>query len=253
MPITPVPDYDGARYPTLDDAAAERRAFLRQVGLAAIAAAFGGAATGCTAEGGNEGETGSTPTPPPRTAAAGPTPPVMLAGTPAPPRWPGPRGALVGGRSIEVTYADGSRGHVALAAVFLSDNTALENALIDAEPAIADAARARLKSEPPAFDGDPARVAKIEAALLDAIRKIVAVPGLQSVSIAKVAIGVTRAEAPAPAPAEARAAAMAPASALPAAPVPMPTMAPPVPRHLPRAGAKCPIHGDGCKESAHGG
>src|SRR6185295_4605310 len=136
MPITPVPDYDGARYPTLDDAAAERRTFLRQVGLATIAAAFGGAAIGCTAES-SSGEAGS-PTPPPRTPDAGPTPPMMTAGVPAPPHWPGPRGALIGGRSIEVTYADGSRGHVAVAAVFLADNTALENALIDAELAIAD-------------------------------------------------------------------------------------------------------------------
>ena len=51
MPIVPVQDYDGARYPTLDEAAAERRAFLRQVGLSAIAAALGPAAIGCRAEG----------------------------------------------------------------------------------------------------------------------------------------------------------------------------------------------------------
>jgi hypothetical protein len=228
MPITPVPDYDGARYPTLDDVAAERRAFLRQVGLAAIAASFGPAALA------------GTPTPPP----------PMPAGTPVPARWPGPRGALIGGRSIEVTYRDGSKGRVAVAAVFSADNAALEGALIDAQSKIATAVRARLAEEPPNFTDDSARVARVEAALLGAIRKIVAVPGLQSVSIARVAGAVSRVEdKSAPAPAPARAVQMPPAAPM----APPASAAPPEPRRLPRAGAKCPIHGSGCTASAHGG
>ena len=131
MPITPVPEYDGARYPTLDEVAAERRAFLRRVGLSAIAAALGPSALACKAEG-----SGGDPVPLTQARQTSPTPaptPPLPAGVPVPPKWPGPRGALVGGRSIEVTYADGSHGRVALAAVFSSDNAALEGALIDAE------------------------------------------------------------------------------------------------------------------------
>jgi len=245
MPIVPVRDYDGARYPTLDDVLAERRAFLRQVGLSAIAAAFGPAALACKAEGSID----TKPIPTTQSRQASPTPPPMPAGLPVPPRWPGPRGALVGGRSIEVTYADGSKGWVAVAAVFSSENAALEGALIDAESKIAAAVRERLKEQPPAFFGDRRRVENVEATLLDSIKRIVSVSGLQSVAIARVYGSA--------APAEERAAPAAPAAravvvAPPAAPVPMPTSAPPAPRHLPRAGAKCPIHGSGCTASEHG-
>ena len=248
MPIIPVPEYDGARYPTLDEAAAERRAFLRRVGLSAIAAAFGPAVLACKAE----GETSAGAGPVTQAGHRSPSPaPPMPAGAPVPVHWPGPRGALVGGRSIAVTYRDGSKGRVAVAAVFAADNTALEGALIDAESKIADAVRARLKQEPAAFTDDAARVAKVEAALLDAIKRIVAVPGLQSVSIARVrdtVAGVEDKAALAPAPAPARSVEM-PA---PAPMAPPPAAAPPPPRHLPRAGAKCPIHGSGCTESEHG-
>ena len=172
----------------------------------------------------------------------------MPAGVPAPPRWPGTRGALVGGRSIEVTYADGSQGRVAVAAVFDADNAALEAALIDAQPKIAEAVGSRMKKEPPSFIDDPARLARIEAGLLEAIQKIAGVRGLKSISIAKVYTDEARAEAAlpaAPAPPPARApAAMAPAPAA--------TAAPPEPRRLPRAGARCPIHGSGCTASQDG-
>jgi hypothetical protein len=241
MPIVPVRDYDGARYPTLDEAAAERREFLRRVGLSAIAAALGPAAIGCHAEGSG----GPPPVTVPQRRQASPTPPVMPAGTPAPPRWPGTRGALVGGRSIEVTFADGSPGRVAVAAVFAADHTALEAALIDAQPKIAEAVRARMKQEPPSFIDDPERRARIEAAMLAAIQKLVATRGLQSVSIASVYTDAARTElaapaAPAPPPARAPAA-MAPMASA--------TTAPPEPRRLPRAGARCPIHGSGCTAS----
>ena len=237
MPITPVPSYDGARYPTLEDVAAERRQFLRQIGLAVIAAATGGASLACTPEGGGGGAEGQL-IPVTQRRATPPTPPIMPAGTPAPPRWPGSRGALVGGRTIEVTYADGSQGWVAVAAVFASDNTALEEALIDAEARIAEAVRSEMKREPPAVFDDPRSVQRMEANLLAAIKKIVGVPGLQSVAIARMPRPVAQA---------------APAAMAPAAPVPAATSLPPAPRHLPRAGGKCPIHGSGCTESEHGG
>jgi hypothetical protein len=256
MPLTPVPEYDGARYPTLDDAAAERRAFLRQVGLSAIAAALGGAAVGCTAEGNGSGAAGSGQggAAPRRSPSSPATPPIMPAGTPAPPRWPGTRGALIGGRSIEVTYADGSQGWVAVAAVFPADNRALEEALIDAETAIAGAVRLLLKAEQPGFSDDARAVARVEAALLAAIAKLVSVTGLQSVTVAKVNAGAARAALAVRAhPAPAATVPPAPAPAAPAAPMAMPTSLPPEPRRLPRAGGKCPLHGSGCAESEHGG
>jgi hypothetical protein len=245
MPIHPVRDYDGARYPTLDEVAAERRAFLRQIGLSAIAAALGPSALAC--EGGNSG--GEPPvTGKPKTR---PTPEMpRLAGAIAPPRWPGPRGALIGGSPIEVTWADGSKGWVAVAAVFSPDNTALEGALIDAEARVAEAVRALLKQNPPTLLGDPKEVDKVEAALLVSLQKIAAVPGLQSIAVARA--GPARVVVPRP-PALAPA---APRAAPPAAPAramapPPASMAPEV-RRLPRAGAKCPIHGEGCTASEHG-
>jgi len=240
MPITPVPSYDGARYPTLEEVAAERRAFLRQIGLAVIAAAAGGATLGCTPEGG-----GTQPSAPPPTQ-----PFVGLAGVAVPPRWPSSRGALVGGQSIEVTYADGSKGWVTVAAVFASDNAALEGALIDAEAKIADAVRSEMKLRPPAVLDDPRSVQRVEANLLAAIKKIARVPGLLSVAIARLPRPVALAAPPAT-PLPYALAAAAPAPAAPAAPLPAATSVPVAPRHLPRAG-KCLIHGSGCTASEHG-
>jgi hypothetical protein len=245
MPIDPVRDYDGARYPTLDEVAAERRAFLRQIGLAAIAAALGPSAVACEA-----GNTGGEPpvTGKPKTR---PTPEMpQLAGAIAPPRWPGPRGALIGGSPIEVTWADGSKGWVAVAAVFRPDNAALEGALIDAEAKVAEAVRALLKQSPPTLLGDQKEVDKVEAALFVSLQKIVAVPGLQSIAVARA--GPARVVVPRAlkvAPAAPRAA--APAAAAPAM-APPPATAVPAMRRLPRAGAKCPIHGEGCTASEHG-
>jgi hypothetical protein len=245
MPIDPVHDYDGARYPTLDEVAAERRAFLRQIGLSAIAAALGPSALACEA-----GDTGGDP--PVTQPKTRPTPPEgpRLAGAIAPPRWPGPRGALVGGSPIAVTWADGSKGWVAVAAVFSPDNAKLEGALIDAEAKVAEAVRTQLKQRPPTFFADPKEVDKVEAALLVSLQKIVAVPGLQSIAVARA--GPARVVVPRAlkaAPAAPRAA--APAGAAPAMAPPPASMAPAM-RRLPRAGAKCPIHGEGCDASEHG-
>jgi len=233
--MDPVRDYDGARYPTLDEVAAERRAFLRQIGLSAIAAALGPSALACAAGDPGAEKPKTPPTPPP------------LAGVPVPPRWPGPRGALIGGSPIAVTYADGSKGWVAVAAVFSPDNAKLEGALIDAEAKVAEAVRAQVKQSPPTLFADAKEVDKVEAALLVSLQKIVGVPGLQSVALARTnAVVVPRPPAPAPAP---RAA--APAGAAPAMAPPPATSAPAI-RRLPRAGAKCPIHGEGCDASEHG-
>jgi len=54
---------------------------------------------------------------------------VPIAGGIAPPRWPGPAGAIVGGGPVAVTYVDGSTGWVAVAAVFDPANARLEEAL----------------------------------------------------------------------------------------------------------------------------
>jgi hypothetical protein len=231
--MDPVRDYDGARYPTLDEVAAERRAFLREIGLAAIAAALGPAALGCDA-GEQKPKTPPTPQMP------------RLAGVPVPPRWPGPRGALVGGSPIAVTYADGSKGWVAVAAVFSPDDATLEGALIDAEAKVAEAVRAQVKQSPPTLFADAKEVDKVEAALLVSLQRIVGVPGLQSIALAR-ANAVVAPRAPAPAP---RAA--APSGAAPAMAPPPPATSAPTIRRLPRAGAKCPIHGEGCDASEHG-
>jgi hypothetical protein len=266
MPLEPVTEYDQARYPTLEEMAHRRRDFLSRVGLAAIAAAFGPHVIGCSAGGRTQeadhpGTQPSQPTPPP----------VPLAGVPAPANWPGPRGAIVGGGPVEVAYADGATGWVVVAAVFDVGNDRLESALVEAEARIAEAVRKRLGRERSGFLKDAKRTRAAEAAVLDAIRAIVGVTGLQSVSLAEVdaeAARAARPQAPVPPPTmesvpriappataapPAASAEGAPHLAAPAAPrlEAMEVGSPPS-RRLPRAGARCPIHPNGCRRSDAG-
>lgn len=274
MPLEPVTGYDEARYPTLEEMAHRRREFLGRVGLAAIAAAFGPHVIGCSAGGGTQeaghpGTQPAQPTPPP----AQPTrPPVALAGAMPPVNWPGPRGAIVGGGPVEVAYADGATGWVVVAAVFDAGNDRLESALVEAEAGIAEAIRKRLGRERSGFLRDPKRSRAAETAVLDAIRAIVGVTGLQSVSLAEVdaeAARAARPEVPVPPPTmgsvprmaaplaelppavSAESAARLPAPAAPR-PEAMEAAGPPI-RRLPRAGARCPIHPNGCRRSDAGG
>jgi len=237
MPLEPVTEYDQARYPTFDEMARRRRDVLRGVGLAAIAAAFGPHVIGCSTQGETQGGT-------------------ALAGTPPPPKWPGPRGAIVGGGPIKVTYADGVTGWMAVAAVFDPSNQRLESALLGAEARIAAIVRERLARERSGFLADAQRTQAAEAAILAAIEAAVGMPGLASVAFSAV-------DAEAAEPARRRpSAAQAARQAAPAAPAAMapPMLAAPatpaaseLPRRLPRAGAKCPIHPSGCRRSEASG
>jgi hypothetical protein len=279
MPLEPVTEYDQARYPTLEEMAHRRREFLSRVGLAAIAAAFGPHVIGCSVGGrtqegerrGDAGRPGTQPTPPTPAPAQPTPPPVPLAGVPAPANWPGPRGAIVGGGPVEIAYADGVTGWVVVAAVFDAANDRLESALVAAEAWIAEAIRKRLGRERSGFLRDPKRSRAAQAAVLDAIRAIVGVTGLQSVSLAEVdaeAARAARPEAPVPPPTmesvpriappataapPAASAGGVPHLAAPAAPrlEAMEVGGPPI-RRLPRAGARCPIHPNGCRRSDGG-
>jgi hypothetical protein len=260
MPLEPVIRYDGARYPTLEEMAPRRREFLSRVGLAAIAAAFGPHVIACsgsgTADSAHRGPEPPPPATPPPTPPPTPVPtPMPLAGVPAPATWPGPRGAIVGGGPVEVTYADGGKGWVVAAVVFEAGNDRLESALVDAEIPIAEAIRERLRREQAGCLTNPKRTRAAEAALLAAIRTIVGIGGVQSVSLAEVDAEAVRPARPQALPP----ASAAPAPAIvPAAPAAAPRMeamelaAPPI-RRLPRAGARCPIHPHGCRQSDAGG
>jgi hypothetical protein len=252
MPLLPVEEYDEARYPTLEEMTARRRDILRGLGLSAIAAAFGPHVVGCGRSRGTVGEASRTatasPTSGPVAGHGGPVGP-MLAGAMPPPHWPGPRGAIVGGGPVRITYGDGVAGWVAVAVVFDPSNEVLESALAGAEARVASVVRERLARERSGFLGDPMRTKAVETALLQAIQALVPVQGLNAVAISAVdaeAAEPPRPRAPAAAPAAAAAAAApAPAPLLEAAPPP-PSQAP---RTLPRAGAKCPIHPNGCRRS----
>jgi len=252
MPLLPVDEYDEARYPTLEEMTARRRDVLRGLGLAAIGAAFGPHVVGCSRSSGTAGDPtpAATPSPAPGDAVAGqgfPVRPPMLAGAMPPPHWPGPRGSIVGGGPIRIAYGDGVVGWVAVAVVFDPSNEALESALAGAEARVASVVRERLARERSGFLSDTVRTKTAEAALLNAIQALVPVPGLKAVAISAV-----DAEAAEPAkPRAAAPAAPAPAAAAPGA-APLLQAAPPpsqAPRTLPRAGAKCPIHPNGCRRS----
>jgi len=264
MPLEPVTEYDQARYPTFEEMVHRRRDVLRGIGLAAIAAAFGPHVIGCSRTGDTQSAKPLPGTPPP-TAPPVPvtTPPldaVQLPGGIAPPRWPGPRGAIVGGGPIEIRYADGVTGWVAVAAVFDPSNQRLESALLDAEARVAAIVRERLAREPSGFLADAQRTSAAEAGILAAIRAAVGVSGLVSVALSAV-----DAEAAQPERQRARADSAPPPAARAAAPAPAAAMAPPMlaeparpaaselPRRLPRAGAKCPIHPTGCRRSEASG
>ncbi len=193
MPLEPVNVYDEAQYPTLEEMAHRRRDFLRRVGLAAIAGAFGPHVLGCSPRGGRqeaEQHTRPSPTPVPATPVpatpATPYPPMPLAGAAPPPRWPGPRAAIVGDSPVAVRYADGVTGWVVVAVVFNPSNERLEAALLDAETRIAAVVREQLRHERSSFLADERRSRAAEAALLQSIRAIVGVGGLDSVSLAEV-------------------------------------------------------------------
>lgn len=258
MPLEPVTDCYEPGYPTLAEVAHRRRDFLRRVGLAAIAAAFGPQA-GCSKGRGREGDSahggsGDSAQPDPATD------PVPLAGVPAPPRWPGPRGAIVGGGAISLRYADGVRGWVAVAAVFDPSDQLLESALLAAQGQIAEIVRERVGRERSGFLADEQRAIGAEADLLEAIRAAVGVEGLDAIALSELSAEAARAErGQAPPPAAATRGAEPPAPAL-MMPAPAATGAPPPPaaaaapaQRLPRAGARCPIHPNGCRRSEERG
>ncbi|MCC6744658.1 MAG: hypothetical protein IT175_12435 [Acidobacteria bacterium] len=246
MPLDPVRSYDEPGYPTLESDRDARRAFLRSLGLAAIAAAFGPVA-GCDRLGGGvaagnqnaknagPGSTSKPPDPPP------------TAGTPIPPQWPGPKAALVGGGPIPVTFTGAEKGWVALAVTFDPTDVALEDRLIGLETQIAEATRRRLANESRSVLSDAAKRSVVEDALFATLEDLAKTDKLEAVTLVEVteeAVRVSKAvgrppQAPAPAPSAA--ASEAPSAA--AAP------APPARRMLPRAGEKCAIHPNGCDAS----
>lgn len=253
MPLEPVRTYDEPGYPTLETDRDARRAFLRSLGLAAIAAAFG-PVVGCDRLGGSvaglnqnakNAGSGNRNAPPPD------TPPT--AGTPIPPRWPGPKAALVGGGPIPVTFAGGDKGWVAIAAMVDPNDTALEDTLVGLESAIVAATQKRLADEPRTVLGDVAKCDAIEKELTATLNQLAKTDKLESVTIAALTEEAVRAskavgrapQSPSPAP---EPSAPAPAGAPSAAAAP----APPARRTLPRAGDKCAIHPNGCEASETG-
>lgn len=247
MPLQPVTHYEEPAYPTLDDSAEARRAFLRRIGLAAIAAALG-PASGCKGIGGIAGgipaNNGSTRNGPTNTNdGQQPPPPRPTAGVPVPPKWPGPKGALIGGGPIAVTFADSAKGWVAVAAVFDPSNAKLEDQLIDAEAEIKSAVIKRLSREPKSGLMNASQRDGVEDDLLEEVRKIVGSQGIDSVTVAELTDEAVR--GPARRPAAPGAAAPPPSAAAPsAAPAPAPQR-----RGLPRAGTSCPLHPEGCEAS----
>lgn len=248
MPLQPVTHYEEPAYPTLETSPEARRAFLRRVGLAAIAAALG-PASACGGIGGiaggipsNNGSTRNGPT----TANDGQQPPnpPRTAGVPVPPKWPGPKGALIGGGPIAVTFADSTKGWVAVAAVFDPSNTKLEDQLIDAESGIKSAVMKRLSREPKSVLTNAAQRDAVENDLLEEVRKIVGSQGIDSVTVAELTDEAVRGPARRPAAPAGAAAPPPPGAAPSAAPAPAPQR-----RGLPRAGTTCPLHPEGCEAS----
>ena len=247
MPLEPVRSYDEPGYPTLDADRDARRAFLRSLGLAAIASAFGplagcdrlnGTVAGIDKNTKNAGP-GNKGGPPPD------TPPT--AGVPLPPKWPGPKAALVGGGPIPVTFAGGDKGWVALAVTFDPNDTALEDRLVELESAIVAATQKRLAGEPRSVLGDVKKCGLVEKELTATLNGLAKTDKLASATLVELtedavrtskAIG-RRPQSPAPAPAP------APSASAPSAAAP----APPARKTLPRAGDKCAIHPNGCEAS----
>ncbi len=246
MPLQPVTHYEEPAYPTLDDSAEARRAFLRRIGLAAIAAALG-PASGCKGIGGiaggipaNNGSTRNGPT----SGNDGPQGNTRTAGVPPPPKWPGPKGALIGGGPIAVTFAGSEKGWVAVAAVFDPSNTKLEDRLIEAETEIKSAVMKRLSREPRSSLKSAALRDAVEADLLLEIRKLAGSQAIESVTLAELTDEAVRGPARRPAAPAGAAAPPPPAAAPSAAPAPAPQR-----RGLPRAGTSCPLHPEGCEAS----
>lgn len=257
MPLEPVRTYDEPGYPTLESDREARRAFLRSIGLAAIAAAFGPTA-GCGAMGGdmaarnrNSSAAKNSGGDPPK----GPQDPIPLAGTPLPPKWPGPTAALVGGSPIPVTYSGGEKGWVALAVVFDPENVALEDVLLGLEVEIAAETQKRLSQEPMSAIVDLAKRESIEKDLLATLRRMAKNEALLSATLAVVSDEAARTQRqvarPAPTPPAQAPSAPAATPAPPAAASPEAAAAP-ARKRLPRAGDKCAVHPNGCAASDAG-
>lgn len=247
MPLEPVRSYDEPDYPTLEDTADGRRAFLRSIGLAAIAAAFGPVA-GCDRFGGTiAGVDKNTKNAGPGNKGGPPPDHPRTAGVPPPPKWPGPKAALVGGGPIPVTFAGGDKGWVALAVTFDPNDAALEDTLVGLESAIVAMTQKRLAGEARSVLADVGKCDAIEKDLVRELNRMARTGKIVSATLAELTEDAVRAqksgarlpESPAPAPAP------APAASAPSAAAP----APPARKTLPRAGEKCAIHPNGCAAS----